>query len=115
MEMLVSAAQLLIAGSVLFVWVFRFENIVKEFREYGYSDLFRNLIGAAKVALSTLLIVAMWRPEFASSSALAMAALMLGAQVSHFRARHAPLAYAPSFALLALSLFVAVARSGWDV
>jgi hypothetical protein len=31
-----------IAISVVIVWVFRFDNIVKEFKQYGLSDLTRN-------------------------------------------------------------------------
>lgn len=113
METYIAAAQVLIAGAVLFVWVFRFENIVKEFREYGYPDLFRTLIGTVKIALSTLLVVGVWYHELVLVPALAMAVLMAGAQVSHFKVRHALQAYLPSLALLVLSLVVAAARAGW--
>jgi hypothetical protein len=34
-------AQLIVAVSVLVVWVFRFDNIVKEFKQYELSDLTR--------------------------------------------------------------------------
>ena len=71
------------------------------------------MVGAAKIALSALMIVAVWRPELAQVSALAMAALMAGAQASHFKVRHGVGAYLPSLALLGLSLFVAAARAGW--
>lgn len=113
MEKFVVAAQVLIAGAVSFVWIFRFDNIVREFREYGYPDLFRSAIGASKIALSTLLVVAIWHPELALVPALAMAALMAGAQASHFKVRHAASAYLPSLVLLGLSLFVAAVRAGW--
>lgn len=112
MDRLAVAAQVLIAVSVVYVWVFRYDNIVREFREYGLSDLFRTMVGAAKIALSTLLIVGIWHPELVLVPALAMAALMAGAQVSHFRARHAFLAFVPSLVLLLLSLFVAAVRAG---
>jgi hypothetical protein len=112
MDRLAAAAQIVIAVSVLYVWVFRFDNIVKEFREYGLSDLFRTMVGAAKIALSTLLIAGIWHPELVLVPALAMAVLMGGAQVSHFRVKHAFPAFMPSLVLLLLSLFVAAVRAG---
>lgn len=112
MESLAVAAQIVVAVSVVYVWVFRFDNIVKEFREYGLPDLFRTMVGAAKIALSTLLIAGIWYPSLVLVPALAMAALMAGAQVSHFRVKHAFPAFLPSLALLLLSLFVAAVRAG---
>jgi hypothetical protein len=48
-------AQPLVAISVI-VWVFRFDNIVKEFKQYGLSDLTRTIVGAIKIVLATLLV-----------------------------------------------------------
>jgi hypothetical protein len=47
MEVLSVIAQLIVAVSVL-VWVFRFDNIVKEFKQYELSDLTRMIVGATK-------------------------------------------------------------------
>ncbi len=55
-------AQVIVALSIGYVWIFRFDNIVKEFKQYGLSDLTRSIIGAAKIALSTLLIAGIWYP-----------------------------------------------------
>jgi hypothetical protein len=41
---------------VVIVWVFRFDNIVKEFKQYGLSDLTRTIVGATKIVLATLLV-----------------------------------------------------------
>jgi hypothetical protein len=62
MEVLSVIAQL-IAVSVLVVWVFRFDNIVKEFKQYELSDLTRMIVGATKIASATLLIVGIWYPS----------------------------------------------------
>ncbi|MCY2960020.1 MAG: DoxX family protein [Planctomycetota bacterium] len=112
MDKLAVVAQVVIAVSVLYVWVFRYDNIVKEFREYGLSDLFRSMVGAAKIALSTLLLAGIWYPQLVLVPALAMAALMAGAQASHFKVRHPFPAFVPSLVLLLLSLFVAAVRAG---
>jgi len=56
MDKILLAAQLIVAFSVLYVWIFRFENIIIEFKQYGLSDLIRNIVGASKISLSALLI-----------------------------------------------------------
>lgn len=105
-------AQIIIAVSVIFVWVFRFDNILREFREYNIPDLIRNGVGALKIALSTLLIAGIWYPNFVFESALSMAFLMFCALVAHFKAHHPLYKYLPSLGLMILSLFVAAVHSG---
>ena len=48
MENLVYIAQLTVAISVAYVWVFRFHNVIKEFKQFELSDITRNLVGAKK-------------------------------------------------------------------
>lgn len=48
-------AQIIVALSIAYVWIFRFDNIVTEFNQYGLNTLTRSFVGAAKIALSTLL------------------------------------------------------------
>ncbi|MDZ4771574.1 MAG: DoxX family protein [Planctomycetota bacterium] len=105
-------AQIVIAAAVLYVWIFRFENIEKEFEEYRLSVLFRSFIGATKIALATLLIVGIWFQAPVLVAAISMAVLMAGAQWSHFKVRHAFPKFVPSLILLVLSLFVAAVHSG---
>ena len=100
-------AQIIIAMSIGFVWVFRFNNIVIEFKQYGIPDLIRNLVGAAKIALSTLLIVGIWNESFVLIPALLMAFLMICAQIAHLRVKNPWRKFVPSFLLLILCLFVA--------
>ena len=57
MENIAILAQLIIAISIIVVWVFRFDNIVIEFKQYDLSDLIRSMVGASKIALATLLVV----------------------------------------------------------
>ena len=104
-------AQLIIALSVCYVWIFRFDNIVKEFKQYGLSELTRNIVGASKIALSTLLITGIWYPELVFIPALIMAFLMISAQFFHFKAKNPWSKHFPSLFLLVLSLFVALCAS----
>jgi hypothetical protein len=100
-------AQILVALAILIIWVFRFYNVEKEFKSYGLSDLIRNMVGAAKISLSTLLIAGIWHPGLLFPSSLGMALLMIAAQYFHYRAKHPLLYFVLSFILLVLCLFIA--------
>ena len=112
MEKIAIYCQLIIAISVINVWVFRFDNIVKEFVEYGLSDLIRNIVGATKISLSTLLIVGIFYEKVVLASSLLMAFLMICAQIAHVSIKNPIVKYIPSFILLFLSLFVAGVNQG---
>jgi|TARA_B100000795_G_C22580927_1_gene353767 tellurite resistance protein TehA-like permease len=112
MENIAILAQLIIAISILIVWVFRFDNIVVEFKQYDISDLVRSMVGASKIALATLLIVGIFYKEVVFISALLMAFLMVCAQIAHIKVKNPLSKYIPSFLLLILSLFVAAVDYG---
>jgi hypothetical protein len=78
-------AQIIVALSIIYVWVFRFDNIVSEFKQYGLSGLIRSFVGAAKIDLSTLLIAGIWYPSLILVPALLMAFLMIAAQCFHLK------------------------------
>ena len=100
-------AQTVVALSVVYVWVFRFENIVKEFKEYGLSDLTRTMVGTSKIILSTLLVAGIWFLELVFIPSLLMALLMMAAQYFHFKVNNPWQKRMPSLFLLVLSLFIA--------
>tara|TARA_B100000767_G_scaffold239238_1_gene234395 strand:+ start:2060 stop:2404 length:345 start_codon:yes stop_codon:yes gene_type:complete len=112
MENIAILAQLIIAISILIVWVFRFDNIVVEFKQYNLSDLIRSMVGASKISLATLLIVGIFYKEVVFISALLMAFLMVCAQIAHIKVKNPLSKYIPSFLLLILSLFVAAVDFG---
>ncbi len=60
MENLLTLSQIIVAVSVLYVWTFRFHNVLKEFEQFGLSDLTRNIVGATKISLATLLVAGIW-------------------------------------------------------
>ena len=112
MENIAILAQLIIAISILIVWVFRFDNIVVEFKQYNLSDLIRSMVGASKISLATLLIVGIFYKEVVFISALLMAFMMVCAQIAHIKVKNPLSKYIPSFLLLILSLFVAAVDFG---
>jgi len=107
------AAQLIIAISIVIVWVFRFDNIVLEFKQYGLSTLTRSMVGAAKLVLATLLVVGVWYPALVLIPALLMALLMISAQYFHFKVNNPFQKRIPSLFLLSLCLFVAAVSLNW--
>lgn len=100
-------AQIIVAVSIAIVWIFRFDNIVKEFKQYQLSDLTRTMVGAAKISLATLLVASIWYSSLVLVPALLMAFLMLSAQYFHFKVKNPLEKRLPSFLLLVLCLFIA--------
>lgn len=105
-------AQLIVSISVISVWVFRYDNIVLEFKQYGISNLLRNIVGASKISLATILILGIWYTELLLVSSLLMAFLMICAQFYHIKVKNPLIKYVPSFLLLVLSLFIAAVNYG---
>ena len=112
MDEIAVVAQLIVALSVLYVWVFRFENIIKEFKQYGLSDLVRNIVGASKISLSALLIAGIFYPGLVLFSSLSMAFFMFCAQLAHVKVKNPIAKYIPSLVFLVLSLFIAAVNWG---
>ena len=100
-------AQVIVALSIAYVWIFRFDNIVKEFKQYDLSDLTRSIVGSAKIALSTLLVAGIWYSNLVLVPALLIAFLMLSAQYFHFKVSNPWQKHIPSLLLLVLCLFIA--------
>ena len=109
MENILMLSQIVIAFSILIVWVFRYENIVVEFNHYQLSALTRNLVGALKISLSTILVLGIWYNELLFFSSIIMAFLMICAQYFHFKFKNPIHKFIPSFLLLLVSLFIATA------
>lgn len=101
-------AQLIVAISIVIVWVFRFQNVEKEFKQFRLSNLIRSSVGASKIALSTLLVVGIWYSEFVFIPSLMIAFLMLSAQYFHFKANSTWQKRMPSLVLLLLCVFIAL-------
>lgn len=107
MEDFMKLTQVSVAISVAFVWVFRYHNVVTEFKSFGLSDLTRNFVGVSKIALSTLLIAGVWFPSLVFVSSIIMGFFMLSAQFFHFKIKNTFIKHLPSLVLLILCGFIA--------
>ena len=108
MEELTKIVQLTVAISVAYVWVFRFHNVVDEFKSFGLSDITRNFVGATKISLATLLVVGIWYSSLVFIPAVLMGLFMIAAQYFHFKVKNPFIKHVPSLILLILCAFLAV-------
>jgi hypothetical protein len=106
MANLLIAAQLIVAISVAYVWIFRYDVIITEFKQFGLSDLTRSFVGASKVALATLLITGIWYPLLIPIPAILMGLFMLSAQYFHFKIKNPLIKHLPSLIFLILCVFI---------
>lgn len=111
MDNVVIIAQIAVAASVAFVWIFRIENVIKEFHQFRLSDVTRSFVGFAKTALATLLIVGIWYPSLVLVSAILMGLFMVGAQYFHFKVNNPFKQRLPSLILLLLCAFIALSAA----
>ena len=106
MSNFINLAQIIVAASVIYVWIFRFHNIIIEFKQFGLTDLTRSFVGATKIALSTLLIVGVWHPSLVLIPAIIMGLIMVVAQYFHFKVSNPFIKHLPSLLLLILCVLI---------
>jgi uncharacterized membrane protein YphA (DoxX/SURF4 family) len=109
METLLVLLQSLVATSIFFVWVVRYDNIVLEFKEYGLPPALRDLVGILKLFFALLLIIGIWQPQYALIGAAGIAFLMGCAVITHIRVKNPAFKMAPALSLLVISVTIAVA------
>ncbi len=107
MEKLLILAQLVLALSVAYVWIFRYHNVVKEFIQFGLNDVTRNFVGVSKIALATLLVAGIWHPTLVQIPAVLMGLFMIAAQYFHFKIKNPFIKHLPSLILLILCAVIA--------
>ena len=99
--------QVTLAISVAYVWIFRLHNVFKEFEQFGLGDTTRNLVGATKISLATLLITGIWYSSLVFIPSILMGLLMISAQYFHFKIGNPLTKRLPSLILLIISALIA--------
>jgi len=105
----IALLQIIISASVAYIWIFRYDVIIKEFKEFGLSDTTRTFVGAAKISLSTLLIVGIWYPNFIIIPSILMGLFMLAAQYFHFKIKNPIIKHWPSLIFLIMCAIIVFA------
>lgn len=108
MHLLSISLQALVATSVFFVWVVRYDNIITEFKNFGLSDGLRDLVGILKLTFSLLLLIGIERMPLAVAGSLGISLLMACAIATHLRVKSPIYKMLPSLSLLVLSLAIAL-------
>ncbi len=98
--------QALIAASIFFVWVVRYDNIVVEFREFGLPDSLRDFVGILKMTAALFLLIGIERSLFAMLGGVVIVVLMGAAVLTHVRVKNPVFKMLPSATLLMLSALV---------
>ena len=117
MEYVINAIKIIIAISIINVWLFRFkqttvwrggnaETMKQEFEAYGLPLWFMKLTGFLKLTLASLLIAGIFAPVLIKPAAIGMAVLMLGAITMHIKVKDSLIKSFPAFSFLVLSLIL---------
>lgn len=106
MKFLLITAQIIVATSVAYVWIFRYGIIIKEFKQFGLSDLTRTFVGASKISLATLIFAGIWYSSLIHIPAILMGLFMLSAQYFHFKVKNPFIKFIPSLIFLILCVFI---------
>ena len=83
---LLNLIKIVVLVSVFYVWVVRYENIVKEFEQYELPNWLRDLVGITK--LVSVYLINFASPQLAKIGAATVAILMLSAIFTHIRIKN---------------------------
>lgn len=108
-ESLLLALKFIVAGSIFFVWVVRYENIIKEFESYGLNAQLRDFVGILKLSSSAMLFSS--DTKVVMLGALIITILMMAALVTHIKIRNPFRKMAPSLTLMSFGLFIAISNA----
>lgn len=121
MEYVISIIKIVIAFSIINVWLFRFkktsgwrggnaDNMKQEFETYGLPEWLMFIVGGLKIILSLGLLASIYFSELEAPSAYGIAILMLGAIIMHLKISDPIKKSLPAFIFLTLSLLVALVQ-----
>lgn len=108
---------LIVALTLLNVWLFRFNKKTKyrggnansmndEFKVYGLPSWFMYLIGIFKITLALLLIIGIWAYQINIYAYTILSLLMMGAIIMHFKVNDPIIKSVPALSLLTLLIGV---------
>ena len=115
MQAVIFVIQIIVALSLLNVWLLRFHegtayrggdarSMREEFAVYGLPTWFTYFIGTLKVGAALCLIAGLWLHFLVFPSAFLVCLLMLGALAMHWKVRDPLKKSLPAFVILGLSI-----------
>jgi uncharacterized membrane protein YkgB len=109
--------QLFLGIAMYDVWLFRYRTpgifrggdsttMEEEFKVYGLSDSFRNLVRVLKLSAGTLILAGVWIDWAALIGGAMLVVLMAGAVSMHIKVKDPLYKAIPSFSFLLMSIWV---------
>jgi hypothetical protein len=103
-DIIIEALKIIAAVSVFYVWVVRYDNIKKEFKDYKLPSAFRDFIGIIKISFTVML-------QFDDNNlvvigSLGIIVLMLGAVATHIKVKNPIKDVVPALTMLSIGLII---------
>ena len=103
---LVIILQIITATSILFVWVVRYKNIIKEFKQYNLPSWLRDVVGISKISFAIMLLIGIFDERFKMIGAGGLSMLMIAALITHLRVKNPIYKALPAITLLSISILL---------
>jgi hypothetical protein len=103
---IIEILKIIIFTSVLFVWCVRYQNIIEEFKKYGYPTWLRDLVGILKISFVIMIISK--EIILTQIGATGIIILMIAALSTHLRIKNKIALMLPSFVLMSSSIIILV-------
>ena len=100
----VTVLKIIIAVSIFFVWIIRYDHIVDEFKSYKFSSWFRDGMGIIKCTAAVMLLYGTAQLTIIASSILTI--LMVAAFFTHIKFRHTFIQTLPSLLLVFANIYL---------
>lgn len=103
-EFIITLIKIMVVVSIFFVWVVRYSNIEKEFKEYGFANWFRDVMGIIKLSACGMILSG--QTSFLLLAAIILGVLMCAAFIVHIKVKHTLIQMLPSFSLMCASIIL---------
>ena len=103
-ELIIELIKAIVLASVFFVWVVRYDNIIKEFQQYQLPPWMRDLVGIVK--LTCVYLINFGPQELSRLGALTIAILMFAAMMTHLKVKNPVHKMLPSTTLCIIGIIL---------
>ena len=103
-DIFINILKIISTVAIFFVWAVRYENIIKEFNEYGLPDWLRDFVGILKLSFSAMLISS--SDELILIGSAGISILMFCALGTHVRINNKFFKMIPSLTLMSFSIII---------
>ena len=104
MHSVIYALKTIVAGSIFFVWVVRYREIIEEFKVYELPSWLRDLVGILKLSFAFMLFSADRNVSLLGASGIIT--LMIAAVFNHLKVKNPLHKILPAICLIILNVFI---------